>query len=475
MRKQNEGRITNDERMTNDQCQSTKEPVAGANGQGHFRHSTLDLLSSLSLRHSSFFCGSRPRRSGPVRVCHLGKFYPPALGGIETHVAALARSQAELGAKVRVLCVHHLDRHGRDVTWDRFAQTETVEEWDGPVRVIRMGRRACVARLDFCLELPSLLNRLRRAEVDLFHLHVPNPTMLLALAALRPRVPLVVTYHSDVIKQKVLQLAVQPFERVVFHDAAMILSTSPLYPGGSATLQRYCGKLGVLPLGIDLGPYLRPAAAALEHGRRLRAEHSWPLWLAVGRLVYYKGLHNAIRALALVPGKLMIVGQGPLEDDLRRLAEEVGVAERVCWRGRVSMEELVGAYRAATAGWFPSNDRSEGFGLVQVEAMASGCPVLNTSIPHSGVSWVSRHEETGLTVRPNDPAGLAAAANRLLHEPGLRERLARNAGARARLEFDQALMAARSLKFYERVLGDGSAYGVPKHGTVSRMEAVLPK
>jgi rhamnosyl/mannosyltransferase len=211
-----------------------------------------------------------------------------------------------------------------------------------------------------------------------------------------------------------------------------------------------------LPLGIDLGPYLRPVPAAIEHAHRLKAEHGWPLWLAVGRLVYYKGLHNAIRALALVPGRLLIIGDGPLEDDLRKLAEEVGVSNRVFWQGRVSTEQLVGAYRAATACWFPSNGRSEGFGLVQVEAMASGCPVLNTSISHSGVPWVSRHEETGLTVRPNDPAGLAAAANRLLRDRGLRERLIAKAPERARLEFDQAVMARRSLEFYRKVLGNGS-------------------
>ena len=401
-----------------------------------------------------------PHSSQPLRVCHLGKFYPPAVGGIETHSRALARGQAELGANVRVLCVNHLDRHGRDVTWDRFAQTETVEEWDGPVQVIRMGRRACVARLDFCFELAYFLNRLGRGEVDLFHLHAPNPTMVLALAALRPSAPLVVTYHSDVIKQRVLRLALRPFEGVVFHRASIILSDSPPYPGGSDTLRRYRGKLGVLPLGIDLGPYLRPPPAACEHARRLKAEYGWPLWLAVGRLVYYKGLHNAIRALALVPGRLMIVGQGPLEDDLRRLAEQVGVADRVLWRGRLSTEELIGAYQAATACWFPSNERSEGFGLVQVEAMASGCPVLNTSISHSGVSWVSRHEETGLTVAPNDPAGLAAAANRLLREPGLRQRLSANAPQRARLEFDQALMARRSLEYYRSALGNRSSNGV---------------
>jgi rhamnosyl/mannosyltransferase len=320
-----------------------------------------------------------------------------------------------------------------------------------------MGRRASVARLDCCFELPYFLNRLERGEVDLFHLHAPNPTMLLALAALRPRVPLVVTYHSDVVKQKLLRLAVRPFERLVFHRASIILSTSPLYHGGSDILRRCRGKLGVLPLGIDLDPFLHPAPAALQHARRLQVEYGWPLWLTVGRLVYYKGLHNAIRALPLVPGKLMIVGHGPLENDLRRLAEEVGVADRVLWRGRISMEELIGAYKAATACWFPSNDRSEGFGLVQVEAMASGCPVLNTSISHSGVCWVSRHEETGLTVSPNDSAGLAAAANRLLRETGLRQRLSANAPQRARLEFDQALMARRSLEYYRRALGNGAA------------------
>jgi rhamnosyl/mannosyltransferase len=302
-----------------------------------------------------------------------------------------------------------------------------------------------------------------QAQVDLLHVHVPNPTMLLVLSTLKPCVPLVVTYHSDVLKQKVLRIAMRPFEHVVFHDASLILSTSPLYPGGSAVLQRYRGKLGVLPLGIDLDPFLRPAPAALEHARRLKAEHGWPLWLAVGRLVYYKGLDNAIRALALVPGRLLIIGSGPLEGDLRSLAEEVGVTNRVFWQGRVSTDELVGAYKAATAFWFPSNGRTEGFGLVQVEAMASGCPVLNTSISHSGVPWVSRHEETGLTVRPNDPAGLAIAANRLLRDPGLRERLIANAPERARGEFDRALMAGRSLEFYRRVLGNGSGNGLPEH------------
>jgi rhamnosyl/mannosyltransferase len=130
--------------------------------------------------------------------------------------------------------------------------------------------------------------------------------------------------------------------------------------------------------------------------------------------------------------------------------------------GYRSFEEVVAAYHAATALWFPSNARSEGFGLVQVEAMASGCAVINSAIPDSGVSWVSRHEETGLTVPMNAPGELAAAANRLLTESGLRERLAAGARARACQEFDHRRMAQRCLHAYRNILtGAGVDDSVP--------------
>ncbi len=122
------------------------------------------------------------------------------------------------------------------------------------------------------------------------------------------------------------------------------------------------------------------------------------------------------------------------------------------WCGRLKDEQLVGAYQAAAALWFPSNARSEAYGLVQVEAMASGRPVINTTIPDSGVSWVSRHEESGLTVPVNDPAALAGAARRLLSERGLRDRLGRQARVRAQEEFADDLMGRRSLDLYHRVL-----------------------
>ncbi len=142
---------------------------------------------------------------------------------------------------------------------------------------------------------------------------------------------------------------------------------------------------------------LEPSDTAKSMPCNRRGGTGEPLWLAVGRLVYYKGLHNAVKALPAVPGRLMVIGEGPAKPELQRLAAAEGVADRIIWRGHVSEDELIGSYHAATALWFPSNARSEGFGLVQVEAMASGGPIVCTAIPASGVAWVSRHAESGLT------------------------------------------------------------------------------
>ena len=391
-----------------------------------------------------------------LRICHLGKFYPPAPGGVETHVQALARAQARLGAAVRVICVNHLNASSEDVTWQAVAATPTVVEIDSGVHVTRLGRTASISRLDVCPTLPAALLRLRDDGIDVVHVHAPNPTMFLALATLPAFSTLVVTHHSDVVKQRILGRLFAPLERRVHGRTALVLSTSEAYVGGSPVLRALGAKVRALPFGLDLSPFLRPNPAAIDWAARLRRNPEQPIWLAVARLVYYKGLTTAIDALASVPGRLLIIGRGPLEGALRARAVERGVADRIDWLGHVDPDQLVGAYHAATAFWFPSNARSEGFGLVQVEAMASGCPVINTSIPHSGVAWVSRDGETGFTIPVDDAAALAAASRRLLDEPGLRDRLRGLAIARAREQFDDGVMASRSFELYAQAIDRSS-------------------
>jgi len=401
-----------------------------------------------------------PRASRPIRVCHLGKFYPPHWGGIETHVRLLARAQVEAGASVRVICVNHLDESGSNVLDRNLTRTPTTEEHDGAVHVVRLGRPLSMAKLDVCPDLMRVLGDLRRDPVDIVHLHVPNPLMLLGLALLPPPTPLVVSYHSDVVHQKVLGKALRPFERWGLTRAARILTTSPPYASGSPLLGEFASKIEVVPLSVDLSAFTSPSPAARQHADELRRRYGAPLWLSVGRLVPYKAHAVALEALRHAPGRLMIVGDGPLETKLRHRAQELGVADRVIWRGAISDAELVGSYHAATALWFPSNARSEAFGLVQVEAMASGCPVINCSVPDSGVAWVSQHEKTGLTVPRDDPGALAAAARRLLDDPRLAARLRAGARERAVRKFGHDRMARESLDLYRQMQGGAVAPGV---------------
>jgi rhamnosyl/mannosyltransferase len=388
-----------------------------------------------------------------IRVCHLAKYFAPAKGGIETHVRTIAKGQAAQGAEVHVLCVNHstVRHNGSSVV---RSSSKTVRERDGAVQVVRLGSWASVFHMDFCRGLRRELARLSSLPIDVFHLHVPNPTMMLALASIGSSTPLVITHHSDVVRQRVLYQGLRPFERRVFDRARRVLATSPNYVDGSAVLKRQARKVEVCPFGIDLAPLLRPTVRSLEAERRWRAEYGEPLWLSVGRLVYYKGHSVALEALRHVPGLLVVVGSGPLEKKLHGEAKRLGVEKRVIWKPHVTDEELVGAYRAATALWFPSVVRSEAFGLAQVEAMACGCPVINCDIPHSGVSWVSRHEESGLTVPINNPRAFATAARRLIEEPALREHLAAGAKTRAIDDFDYRRMVNQSLDIYRELLED---------------------
>lgn len=380
-----------------------------------------------------------PRQSS-LRIVHLGKFFHPAHGGIERTVRSLAHAQATMGCSVRVICMDH--ERGR----------ETRVEWDGPVEVVRLRRAASFCKLDHCPDLPRLI---RDSEADLLHLHTPNPSMILGLMLSGDRRPLVVSHHSDVVKHGLRRLLFSPIERACYDRARLVLAMSSSYVAGSAILRRYADRVAVLPIGLDLGPFLDPAPEVVEHADLLRRSHPGPLWFSCGRLVDYKGLEIALHALRSVPGTLLIAGDGPSRTRLVRLTVRLNLEGRVRFLGKIPRDEdVIAHYLAADAFWFPSNARSEAYGLVQVEAMASGCPVINTAIPHSGVPWVSRHEETGLTVPVDDPAAFAAAARRFLEEPGLRDRLSAGGRDRATAEFQCESMGRRSMALYSATLAD---------------------
>ena len=390
-------------------------------------------------------------RAPSLRIVHLGKYFHPAHGGIERTVRTLAHAQARIGCSVRVICMDH--ERGR----------ATHVEQDGPVEVVRLRRAASFCKIDHCPDLPKAL---RDSEADLLHLHTPNPSMILGLMLSGDRRPLVVSHHSDILKQRLRHLLFGPFERACYDRARLVLAMSPPYVAGSALLRRYPDRVAVLPIGLELAPFLAPAPEVRAHRDRLRRYLSRPALVFLRPARVLQRTRNRAPGPAVRPRHLA---------DRRRWAGACAAGttsrhgliskDRARFLGDVPRDEdLAAYYLAADAFWFPSNARSEAYGLVQVEAMASGCPVINTAIPHSGVPWVSRHEETGLTVPVDDPAAFAAAALRLLEEPGLRDRLAAGARARAIAEFQCEAMGRRSLALYSTTLAAarrGLGHGPP--------------
>jgi len=363
------------------------------------------------------------------RVVQIGKYYPPHKGGMETHLQVLC-GELRKSLDVRVIVAN-----------DGACREESVV--DG-VSVTRVGTPLTAAAAPIC---PGLVRQIRKAQPDLIHIHLPNPSAVLAYLAANSQAPLVVSYHSDVVRQKRLAWLFQPFLRRVLDRCAAVIASSRAYIESSPILNRYRDRCRVIPYGVSvarLGPYDQSRVA------RIREKYGPRIVISVGRLVYYKGLEHLIRAMSAVAGKLLIIGEGPARSGLEREARDRGVRDRVIFLGEIA--DLTPYYHAAEVFVLASVARSEAFGIVQLEAMSCGKPVINTRLA-SGVPFVSLDRVTGLTVPPANHEALAAAINSLLNDPARRALYGQAARRRVRQEFTVAKMAERTLQLYGDVMG----------------------
>ena len=289
-----------------------------------------------------------------------------------------------------------------------------------------------------------MLAEISRREFDVLHLHTPNPLAAAAyLAAKKPKAHyLVVTHHSDIVRQTALKHLVRPIMRLVMQRADAIVATSPNYLASSEELRPYREKCHVIPYGIEL-PRLRPNPADAAAAAQIRSTVRGPVVLGVGRLIYYKGFEVAIRAMAQVPATLLLIGAGPLRQPLEKLSRDLGLGERVRFVGEIHNHSLSQYYLASDLFILPSIARSEAFGIVQLEAMARGLPVVNTQL-QSGVPFASRHLETGLTVPPGDVGALSEAIRKLLDGKVQRKCFGVAARARVEREFSAERMRQRA-------------------------------
>jgi glycosyltransferase involved in cell wall biosynthesis len=231
--------------------------------------------------------------------------------------------------------------------------------------------------------------------------------------------------------------------------ASAIIVTSQRYLESSEELAPYRAKCHVIPLGIETSYF---AEADPQSAAEVRAIYGERIVIAVGRMVPYKGFDVLIRSMKNVEGKLLLIGSGPQEEELKALVESEKLGDKVVMLGRV--DDLRPFYQASSIFVLPSRTRAEAFGLVQLEAMASGLPVINTTID-SGVQELSIHGETGLTVVPEDSVALGHAMQLLLADEPLRRRLGSAARLRVALEFTADQMASRVLALYAQVLSSG--------------------
>ena len=371
-----------------------------------------------------------------IRVLTFGRFADDNFGGLERYVFELGRA-----LEGEVSFVNIVARRGGPPDTARAGET------------VYAAPLASIGDTPVCPTMPwHALRRHWREPFDIVHLQFPADPMAHLSYELLPRtVKRVIGWHSDIVRQRTLLKLYRPLLSHSLRRADAIIAATPAHIASSEQLApvRDTARFRVVPYGFDLARFRARPALADE----IRARHPGRFLLfALGRHVYYKGFEFLIRALASVPqATLALGGQGPLTGELRGIARDAGVADRVEFVGRIPDRDLPAWYHACDVFCLPSVEPAEAFGIVQVEAMACGRPVLCCNL-NNGVNWVNPDGETGLAVPPADPAALAAALSRLHADSALRARLGAAGRQRAFSVFSAEAMARGTLAVYREVL-----------------------
>jgi glycosyltransferase involved in cell wall biosynthesis len=364
-----------------------------------------------------------------VHIVQVGKFYPPEYhGGLESVVVSINDELVRRGVRVTAVVAAVRGGTRRDT-------------WRG-VEVVRAGTLGTVFSQPLA---PGYARTVRRTAGDLLHLHHPNP--LGDWAVLGDRRPLVITQHSDIVRQRALRPLYAPLLRRAFAQARAVAIGSEQLLRTSRELRGFENKARVIPFGIDASRF---AASPAVSARAAALRGAWgerPAILAVGRLVGYKGLDVLLRAARSLEATVVIVGLGPEEAKLRSLA-----GPHTIFAGRVNDDDLVAHYHACDVFCLPSVTIAEAFGIVLLEAMACGRPLVTTSLP-TGVSAVNRDGVTGLAVPPGDVGALREALAALISDAARRKAMGEAARAVQAKEYSAALMGERYVKLYEEALG----------------------
>ncbi|MBW9118299.1 glycosyltransferase family 4 protein [Rhizobium cauense] len=368
-----------------------------------------------------------------MRVLHFFKTYwPDTFGGVERTIHAIAKGAAKYGVKSDVLSLSR-------------APEQNSREFDGHM--------AHKVKLDF--EFAStgfsreVFGRFRdlSEEADIVHYHFPWPVMDVVHLASSSKKPTIVTYHSDIVKQRFLLPFYRPIMYRFLSSVDRIVATSPNYLATSEILQRYLAKTTVIPLGLDEQDYPR---ASNDMKRRWQARFPRPFFLFVGVLRYYKGVHILLEAARKTELDILVVGEGPMEAPLRAYAKDHNL-RNVHFLGALPDSDKASLLELSAGFVFPSHLRSEAYGLSLVEAAMFGKPMISCEIG-TGTSYINLDGITGLVVPPLDSEALAEAMKKIAASPSASMRYGDNARRRYLEKLGAEKMVDLYCEQYERLV-----------------------
>jgi len=363
-----------------------------------------------------------------MRILHFYKtYFPDTFGGVEQMIFQLAEKSVSLGMHVDVLTLSaqpqgtiHLKNH-------------TVHQEKLEVKLASTG---------FSRQVFSTFKSLA-ASADIVHYHYPWPFMDVVHFLTRCRKPAVLSYHSDIVKQRQLLKLYRPLQRMFLNDVNCIVTTSPDYLASSPVLQRYRDKTTVIPIGLDESNYFTLDEDIL---RKWKEKLPARFFLFTGVFRYYKGLPILLEAMRENSWPVVIAGSGPQEQHLHALARQWNL-QQVYFPGRISDCDKHALLRLCYGVVLPSHLRSEAFGISLLEGAMFGKPLISCAI-NTGTSFINLHGSTGLVVPANDPRALAHALQSLWDYPDMAARMGRAARERYSSTFTADRMAASYADVY---------------------------
>lgn len=379
-----------------------------------------------------------------VEIVHLAKYYKPYNGGMESVVASISENM-----KNRSVSVLASDP-------DNQQSNEVING----VKVIRS--KEYFSLFSTPMSPGYIFNSLRQLKNSavIFHVHLPNPLPNIALflaSFFRVRLPpIVIHWHSDIVKQKRMIYLYRPLMNWLLNKANVIIVTSKDYLDGSEQLRRFRSKCIVVPIGVDAIDGQVNAAKVSELKARYGGKK---IIFALGRHVYYKGFEVLINAAKHVDGAVFLIGgKGPDTKIYENMINELGLRDKVVLVGRISDEDVASYYAVADVFCMPSIEKSEAFGVAQLEAMSVGTPVVSTRIVGSGVPWVNKDGESGIVCEPKSAESLSSALRLILENDGLREELGVGARCRFSAMFTTENMTNRIEEIYASLESECSAF-----------------